>query len=81
MRCVYKDTHIKIITPGGSEYIIPFNQEIIKVHAIHDGILIHAKHNADLLYYQHHSQNDLVPDQSPPQYSYFTVTKHPLNDV
>jgi hypothetical protein len=51
MKCFFKDTMVKILTPGGQEFIVPFNQEVVNVFAIHDGILIQAKHSLDSIHY------------------------------
>ena len=51
-RCVFKDTKLTVITPGGHEYVVPFNQDIVAVHPIADGIIIQALHLPDQLYFQ-----------------------------
>ena len=96
MKCYFKDTMIKVLTPGGQEFIVPFNQEVINIFAIHDGIIIKAKHSLDSVHYVLAGNNNSATGlQSPfamaaassnlvepsPTYSYFAVTGHPLNDV
>jgi hypothetical protein len=47
MRCIYRGKHIKVVTPGGQEYVIPIEQQVIEVYAIENGLIIKTLYNPD----------------------------------
>ena len=76
MTCFWKDSSIKILTQGGHEYVVPFNQEVKQVHSIAGGLLIHAVHSLDRIQFTQSRQPQLDRAES-----FFTLCGHPLNDV
>ena len=47
MRCIYSGKHVKVITPGGQEFVIPMEQDVVDVYAIENGIILKARYNED----------------------------------
>ena len=47
MRCIYKGKHVKVVTPGGQEYVVPIEQEVIEAFAIENGLIFKTLYNQD----------------------------------
>ena len=47
MRCVWDKSHVRVITNGGQEFVIPMQLDVVEVYAIEDGIILKTLHNED----------------------------------
>ena len=77
MRCIYKESKMKIVTEGGNEFVVPLQQRISKVYPLEDGILIQCYFEPDLLRFN----PSILAEKKRKTFIYFTVVGHPLNEV
>lgn len=74
------------MTPGGQEFVIPIEQEVIDVYAIENGLIFKTLYNQDEIHIslsKSKAFDKYINGDAPRklEYTYFTITDHPLNEI